>query len=504
MQAVESKAHDDEISEEEKSMYKGISVLYKLPYWNGVRMVRGDWMHLLGNVTKTMFKLLLGKDDRDFSADGGARNFEAENTSRWKEEKKMPFRFSTADIAKFTKLLKNLRWPMMHGNKNKPGDIFSSTDWLKTWDWLQYASDLGIVLILLSDTVKGDIANSIMRFLVCVKLLRQVSLPRDLVAKLRIFIIETLVLCELYLPTYIFGINFHLLIHACGREGNLLELGPAYVHHQFDQERRGGKVSDLSNSHKNPIPGIVTNHMLQEEIQELNFVYYPSLIPEYFKTPMYIQPGTISSQSQQDEFKIDGGLVEQVNKYYKSVSDMSPLSGVLLDNITINSRIFHTSSVSSRLTNNDNSGCMVLFEDEKHEGKKIYWYGIIEFFFLPDIKFTDGKKEILAKVKWKEITRDSKLGVKSGKGKKTGDSKNAQKSKKRKEPEPSSLGDIKYTCPEFNPIPRLVKDYKKNGKIADAEWVWTSSIHPVNLIYIPRKELQNIDYFVCECRDNSE
>ncbi len=97
------------------------------------------------------------------------------------------------------------------------------------------------------------------RLIVSCSLIRHTAFPKDLLDDMHKFVVETLALAEVLLPFYLFGINFHLLVHSFAPEGAIRELGPVISHHTFDQEREGGRIAKLATSRKSPVVSIRIN-----------------------------------------------------------------------------------------------------------------------------------------------------------------------------------------------------------------------------------------------------
>ncbi len=150
----------------------------------------------------------------------------------------------------FSKIHSDIKLPLINNNYGRKRDIFSH-EMMRSSDYAFYASNYGIWIVNNSN-IEEPYKGIICRLISSVCLLRNKSFDSLNLDEMNKFIIETLTLAETLLPYYIFGINFHLLIHSFAKEGGIRELGPAITHHTFDQERMGGQLSRLATGFKTP------------------------------------------------------------------------------------------------------------------------------------------------------------------------------------------------------------------------------------------------------------
>jgi hypothetical protein len=417
--ADEKKLNDHEIT------YKGSTIFSAIPYFDITRMIRNDWMHMMADTVKTIYKLLLKKDSMALRPDSAPREFEKENTNRWmedeekeddemegdgkeeikkekkkkkkkvrkadekkhdknkargekggkkgtnkgkkkaddgeetetdedeeKEEKKerkkkkntkLPFQLSQEDINRLASIHSEVRLPKMHGDPNRLANVFIKNDYRRSHDDTSLGSDYGIFGIQTSSSLENNVVECISRLLIIIKYCRQTSFDVPMMREMEKFIIQTLTLSEMFLPTNFFGINLHLLIHAFRPEGGIFELGPAFVHQQFDQERRGGQISKLGTNMKNPIAGITKNILIREELEDiLDFKRAKHM--DYFADPVVITPSKPRKPQPVMDQKDRKKLATVINAFYTDIKiDVNEdIPGCHYDKMTINGRLFCT------------------------------------------------------------------------------------------------------------------------------------------------------------------
>ncbi|MDQ2686174.1 MAG: hypothetical protein M3Y25_10080 [Thermoproteota archaeon] len=365
-----------------ENSYLGTSVLLSLPYVDIVRCVRFDYMHLVSNLIKSLFQFMINNKSMIFNED--KRKMEELLGRTWNTSEVAPFHISKEFQNIFSKIHNEIKFPLINNNYGRKRDIFSH-EMMRSSDYAFYASSYGIWIVNNSN-IEEPYKGIICRLIACVCLVRNKSFDPLNFEEMNKFTIETLTLAETLLPYYIFGINFHLLIHTFAREGGLKELGPAISHHTFDQERMGGKLSKLATSFKNPFETI-KNHYLLSHIIKFNDLSRDVTIDNFFlnyKTTVAL--GNIVKHS---DITVN---INHLLPPYKENKKFINTPGNFYNTIQWKGVKFNTSDNVEFSHVHDNSEVKVLVNSEKF----IYEYGTIQEIFIPD-KYQD---HILVCVKW--------------------------------------------------------------------------------------------------------
>lgn len=413
MKKIEDDIKNNKKIKKYDNSYLGSSVLLSLPYLDIVRCIRFDFMHLVSNVIKSLFQFMTNSKPMVFNDD--RRKMEKLLGRTWDTKDVAPFHISNDFQKLFSQIHGDLKLPLIENDYGRKRDIFSH-ERMRSSDYAFYASGYGIWIINNSN-IEEPYKGIICRLIACASLLRMKSYDKSILPDIDKFIIESLTLAETLLPYYIFGINFHLLIHTFAPEGGIIELGPAISHHTFDQERMGGQLSKFATSYKNPIATIKNHYLLSRDIK-FNDLKNEAKLDDYIcdYNSMVIL-GDVTKTG------ILSANIAHLLPPYTKIKKLSDMSGKFYNTIVWKGVKFNTSEMVEYSHVHDNSVVKILVDSRKN----LYEYGTIKDIFIPD-SHTD---HILICVKWLIIVPfdeysqvpDSKTKTNSRKRKKKTDEK---------------------------------------------------------------------------------
>jgi hypothetical protein len=331
--------------------YLGESELARLEKFLLVRGIRNDFMHIIYNVSSHLYKLLLNHSPMIYN---DKRKSIEKDIGRF-QDKVVLFHFTPEDITFLEGDHASSKFPEMHGDRNKPSNVFTQGRWMKSKDYAFLASDYGIYLITISH-IGANQKRCITRLLACLKFLRMTQYNRKRLEEAKIFFAETISLCEMFLPFYFFGINIHLLLHAIGLEGNISECGPPRVHQCYDTEQAGG-VFVQHNSMKAPLREITNRCVINTKIKILSFKRSLEDEINYNDTKLVLRVGRFSKEKEVD-IK-DKSLLKLYDEFGIEYPSTKNIHGKYLVDFTINGTLFETEARSTKRTNHVNSHCKV-------------------------------------------------------------------------------------------------------------------------------------------------
>jgi hypothetical protein len=456
------KTHDDVVKmqeEAEKSSdhkqheYLGKCALQRLPYADIIKIVRSDFMHITGDVSKNLLFLMLKR--KPFNFNKKRREFEQLELKRFTSQP-YEFQMSSEDIKVFESLHKNTRFPKLHGERGKPANIFTEGKWLKTSDCVFYASEYGIYCVE-NSAIPEPTKSVICRLLALLRLIRFNAFNLKIIKEANLFAIETIALCEIYLPVYFFGINLHLLVHMFAPEGSILQLGPAISHHNYDAERMAGSLSSMAKSRKAPLSSVKKNYLIYNEIKFKQLALTINSENDYKTYDRVARMGEAAGIGLvQDDIR--HMLPPYPSKDQPPVLPVYDFSGTFYNSFTLNGTLFalHT---TSRVYNN--STCKVVLEGEDVD------YAIIDKIFIPDV----AKDILLVKVRWYDKVK--------------------KKSKKRRFDQDTNERNLRTKCEKF--LPNLQKVKARKDQWSDC--IWVDSIVPVSVSFLPSDPTTASDVF---------
>jgi len=215
------KTHQDVVNEMKESeklkkgnlkeqSYLGLSSLLRLPYFDIVRCVRNDFMHLTCNVTKALFHLVLNQKTMRFTE----KKREMEKLlGREYKSGQTEFQMSSKFRTIFSTIHSETNFPYMHGNYGRKRNFFNDNDRLKTSDIVFLATQYGEWIIESSD-IQEPYKSIILRLVASAKLHRLASFVKSELPEMDHFVTVSNTMAETKLPHLFLVLTFiSWLIH---------------------------------------------------------------------------------------------------------------------------------------------------------------------------------------------------------------------------------------------------------------------------------------------------